>query len=279
MKENSKGATVDASALAACSAPTAARRRARTTRCCPSAPRPRHRRGLPAGRPRAAARALHQRGLARRGRRRKARGLGQAPRSRASWSAAPSLRPWTCAAPSRPRAGPRARSAFRAARHLVLAPHLGNGIYFRRAGASLPAPTATATTPASTSLGGSRTSPQQMDVLVCRCCKQERARACFTPDGLRRQRCAPCSRAVVEKSIHGSEARRLLACLRARLRSQRRPEASYWRLSDVEALLARYPAPELDRPLRRRIVCRDASQPFVPSNCAVVCFGQGLRAV
>jgi len=98
----------------------------------------------------------------------------------------------------------------------------------------------------------------------------------FTNDGLKHSRCRTCARAIVEKSIYGSEARRLLARVRAYCRVRRMPEGACWRLKDVEALIEQSELPDFKSLARLRIIRRDTLKPFLPQNAMVVCFGMGL---
>jgi hypothetical protein len=111
---------------------------------------------------------------------------------------------------------------------------------------------------------------------VCHRCHQSLPASEYSPSGLQRRRCKKCCLDLVRASTRGSEAKHLLANLRARCRANGAPEGSVWLLQDVEALLAKFERPKIARKPRLRIVPIDPLMPLLPDNAAIRCFGQGL---
>jgi hypothetical protein len=110
----------------------------------------------------------------------------------------------------------------------------------------------------------------------CSRCRQSLPPSAYSPSGLARRRCKKCNIELVRASTRGSEAKHLLANLRARLRASHAPEGSVWMLEDVEALLREFERPKITGKPRLRVVPIDPRTPFLPGNAAIRCFGQGL---
>ena len=106
----------------------------------------------------------------------------------------------------------------------------------------------------------------------CRKCQQNLPLDHFTNNGLTRRNCRTCARAIMTKSAKGTEARRLLTCVKQLCRMKQWPEGASWRLSHIEDLLKHAQVGQIPSP-RLRIVRVDPTKPMLPMNAKIVCFG------